>query len=98
MKKLQTIHFAARLRQETHLSAICRNCNRWSSSLLMIERYLAIKDNLPSQYPEVADLVPTAREINFLTNMYNFALKEFQAAATCLQDEQCSLLGPSLII
>jgi hypothetical protein len=91
MRKLQTIKFAARLREETHLSAIRRNLTRWSSTFNMIERYLKIKDNLPTQYAEVADLVPTARESILVKDLFDSVFKEFQAATLVLQNNGLSL-------
>lgn len=85
MKKLQTIKFAARLREHTHLSAVRRNTTRWSSTFAMVERYLKLKDNLPTQYSQIADLVPTARESIIVKDLYNNVLKEFDAATTLLQ-------------
>ena len=52
---------------------------------------MQIKDNLPTEYPEVADLVPTARESNLLKDLHDHVLKEFHAATIVLQSEGVSL-------
>ena len=56
----------------------------------MIERYLKIKDNLPTQY---ANLVPTACESILLKDMYDHVLKDFQAATSVLQEARLNNLN-----
>jgi hypothetical protein len=88
MKKLQTVKYAARLNSRTHLKAVRKNTTRWSSVYSMVERYLKIKDFLPIEYPEIADLVATAREHLILVTLFNNTLKELEAATLLLQNEQ----------
>jgi hypothetical protein len=57
----------------------------------MIDQYLKIEDNLPTGYPEVADLVPNARESNLLKDLHDHVLKEFHAATIVSQSEGVSL-------
>lgn len=62
MKKLKTIKYAALLEKKTELRPVSRNVTRWSSTYNMLKRYFEIKDYLPSEIPEIADLIPSHRE------------------------------------
>ena len=99
MKKLQTIKYTARLRDEqsdteVKLVAIRRNVTRWSSTFTMVKRYLQLHKYIASlaiKFRELEDLVPCVRETNVLQSLYTNLLTEFHSTTLCLQDTDVTL-------
>ena len=63
---------------KSHLAAVRKNATRWSITFNMVKRYLEIKDSIPIEFAEIADLVPSSRETNVLQNLYSNILNELK--------------------
>lgn len=90
MKKLSFALAAAKLREYTHLRAKCSNATRWSSTSVMLTRYLEIKEFLPELDIEDLDgMLPTAREVKSVEKLCA-QFKDLDAVTKKLQSEDVS--------
>ena len=75
------------LEEKTHLRAKGRNTTRWSSAYEMVERYLEIRDDLPSTVERL-----TVAEEAWLEKLFSGPMWFFQDATKRLQVEGINLL------
>ncbi|KAE9341381.1 hypothetical protein PF008_g10647 [Phytophthora fragariae] len=89
MAKLNTIKNRHRLRELGGLMPVFNNATRWSSTFMMVDRYVERRNIIRSmeQLDEgLVDLLPTPREDAHLTDLYGH-LKNFESVNKRLQTE-----------
>jgi hypothetical protein len=89
-RKLRTIKNSAQLRQKTSLRPVLRNATRWSSSYMMLERFLKLKDFIDPMNIELAGLMPSAAELIRL-KLLSEDMSKFQSITMQLQKEGISM-------
>lgn len=77
MKALKTLLNGAKLLKFTELSAITRNCTRWSSTKSMIDRFLELKPFLEADTfgEEVLKLIPSQYDDSIITALSKVFVK-----------------------
>ena len=91
MKKLRNIIHSAKLRKMTPLRPKCGNVTRWSSTFVMMERYMKLKEFLPQLcLDDVDDLLPTAREDREIEALLE-RLADLDSVTKALQQENLTM-------
>lgn len=90
MKKASTLKIAAQLRDLTSYCAVRENDTRWSSTFLMVKRFLSIEKEL-SQVVDLLSLLPNHLEIALLKESFQL-MQKFDSVTIMLQREGMSFV------
>lgn len=89
-RKLRTIKNTAQMRRKTSLRPVLRNATRWSSTYLMLQRFLQLKEFIDPMNIELAGLMPSAAELISLKRLSE-DMSKFQSITMQLQNDRISL-------
>ncbi|KAG3180741.1 hypothetical protein PC128_g15458 [Phytophthora cactorum] len=95
MVALRTIKSGAELRHHTSLAPLRANATRWSSTFMMLERYVRIRDAI-KRVDAVYDLVPKPAAHRRIVALVE-SLKTFNSVCKKLQEESISMKSVQLL-
>ncbi|KAG2783797.1 hypothetical protein Pcac1_g6349 [Phytophthora cactorum] len=95
MVALRTIKNRAELRRHTSLAPLRANATRWSSTFIMLERYVRIRDAI-KRVDAVYDLVPKPAAHRRIVALVE-SLKMFNSVCKKLQEESISMKSVRLL-
>jgi hypothetical protein len=85
-RKRRTIKNSAELGKKTPLRPVLRNATRWSSTYMMLQRFLKLKEFIDPMNTELARLMPSAAELITL-NVLSEEMSKFQSVTMELQKD-----------
>ncbi|KAG6944417.1 hypothetical protein JG688_00017085, partial [Phytophthora aleatoria] len=95
MVALRTIKNRAELRHHTSLATLRANATRWSPTLMMLERYVRIRDAI-KRVDAVYDLVPKSAAHRCIVALVE-SLKTFNSVCKKLQEDSISMKAVRLL-
>ncbi len=95
-KKLRTIKNSANLRRQTKLRPVLRNATRWSSTYLMLNRFLELKEFIDPMNIELAGIMPTAEEL-IRVKLLSKEMSNFHSITMQLQRDGISMFDVRLL-
>lgn len=90
MSKLSTLKEVDRLRMTSSLRPVKRNKTRLLGVIKMLDRYERLRPHIDDINPDVAELLPTAGQRNFICH-HSGALSDFKSVTESLQRENVTI-------